>query len=153
MEQLEKDYQKSKASEATCRFSICFLAVGEKRYTELQSYLKTLQDEKAAFKSQVDELEQTANELRRENEELKNEKNRLALQKNDVTDLAEKYEKQIEELKEEWVPDHSLMDRLQSLEARNHMLDHARDSISSLGSHKVREVAVFEVAIDYSRHG
>ena len=58
MEQLEKDLQESKANEAVCSLSICYSVVGEKRYAELQSYLKTLQDEKAAFKSQVDELEQ-----------------------------------------------------------------------------------------------
>ena len=146
MEQLEKDLQESKANEAVCSLSICYSVVGEKRYAELQSYLKTLQDEKAAFKSQVDELEQTVTELKRE-------KNRLTLQKDDVTDLAEKYEKQIEGLKEECVLDHLVMDRLQSLEAKNHMLDQARDSISSLGSRKVCEICEFEVDICYSGYG
>lgn len=153
MEQLEKDLQESKANEAVCSLSICYSVVGEKRYAELQSYLKTLQDEKAAFKSQVDELEQTVTELKRENEELRNEKNRLTLQKDDVTDLAEKYEKQIEGLKEECLLDHLVMDRLQSLEAKNHMLDQARDSISSLGSRKVCEICEFEVDICYSGYG
>ena len=90
---------------------------------------------------------------KRENEELRNEKNRLTLQKDDVTDLAEKYEKQIEGLKEECVLGRLVMDRLQSLEAKNHMLDQARDSISSLGSRKVCEICEFEVDICYSGYG
>lgn len=88
--------------------------------------MKTLQDEKAAFKSQVDELEQTVTELKRENEELRNEKNRLTLQKDDVTDLAEKYEKQIEGLKEECVLGRLVMDRLIKREIPFQVLVHAR---------------------------
>ena len=150
MEQLQRDLHESKATEAACSCTICFLVVGEKRYADLQTFCKTLQDEKAISKSQVDELEQTVSELRRENEELRLEKQRLTLQKDDLTDMAEKSEKQIEELKEECMLVNSLTVRLQSLEARKQMLDHARDSISSLGSHKVGEVGGFEVVVCYS---